>query len=480
MSRILFMTEINKTMLLSGGFISFAPLWLSAVLKREGHQCDITGVSYKEAKEVFERFKPDIVAYSAYTGGHSLMVEINKKLKKKFNFFSAFGGPHPTFIPELIEEEESIDGICIGEGFEALPDLVNRLEKGEDISNVLNWWIRAGNKIYKNQSRPLLKNLDDLPFLDRSLYDKYRAYNCTRTASVMTSIGCPFKCTYCYSHLSQKMRQKGDKIVRQRSVDNVIEEIKQLRKNYPRVEYLVFRDDIIILNKEWGREFAEKYSREVGLPFYCLMRPELITEEIGDCLKKAGAYYVGIGIEAGNDYLRNVVLKRAMSKEQIIKGLKILHDRKIKFSLYNIIGVPGETMETAIETWELNVKCDPAFADTFVLTPYPKTDIYKYAVANGYLDPDIKYPLTYHDNLLLKLDDKRRIENFHHLFGISVQFPFLMPVVKILIGLPLTPLYNKIRKLWKGYCFRYRIYPYKVSMLESIRTIYDELFVSKA
>jgi radical SAM superfamily enzyme YgiQ (UPF0313 family) len=294
-------------MLLSGGFVSFASLWLSAVLKREGHQCDITNVNYKEAVEVIESFKSDILAYSAHTGFHVAMVELNRKLKKRYNFYSIFGGPHATYSPEIIEED-GIDAVCRGEGFEALPEFVNKLEKGEDITKVQNFWVKVDKKIYQNSHRPLIKNLDDLPFLDRSLYNKYKEYRWTKTASIMTSIGCPYKCTYCFNHLNHKMRLKGDRIVRQRSVDNVIEEIKQVRKRYPNIEYITFRDDIFIQNTKWAKEFAEKYPREVGLPFHALMRPELITEEIGDYLKKAGVHYVGTAVESGNDYLRNVIL----------------------------------------------------------------------------------------------------------------------------------------------------------------------------
>jgi len=468
-------------MLLSGGFVSFAPLWLSALLKKEGHQCDITGVNYKEAEQVFKSFKPDIVTYTAFSGGHIPMIELNKRLKQKFNFISAFGGPHSTFFPEMIEEEDSIDAICIGEGFEALPEFVNKLKKGEDITNVLNWWVRVDNKIYKNPLRPLLKNLDVLPFLDRSLYDKYKYYRWARTGAMMTNIGCPFKCTYCYNHLIHKMLQKGDKVIRQRSVDNVIEEIKQLKRSYPKIEYLIFRDDILILDKEWGMEFAEKYPQEIGLPFMCQVRPNLVTEKIADCLKMAGCFYVGVGVEAGNDHIRNVVLKRPMTKEEIVNGIKLLSDRKIKFSMFNLIGAPGETLDTAFETWELNKKCHPSFADSCLLVPYPKTEIYNYAVANGYLNPNVKYLLTIRERSLLNLKDKKKLENFHQLFGITVEFPFLMPIVrKFLIYLPFRPLYNLIRKFWKGYCYRNRVYPYKVSLKETIKILYDELFVSKA
>lgn len=479
MSRILFITEFSKAMLLSGGFVAFGPMWLSAILKKDGHQCEISNTSYEEAEGVFESFKPDIVAFTAYTGGHVQRAELNKKLKQKYKFYSMLGGSHPTLVPEMIEEWEDIDALCIGEGFEAMPEFINKLEKGEDITKVPNWWVRVDNKIYKNSPRPLMKNLDSLPFPDRSLYNKYEFYMMARTATVSTSFGCPFECTYCYNSPLHDMRLDGDPMHRRRSVDIVIKEIKQLRKDYPKIEYLIFRDDIFNLNENWLKEFAEKYSLEIGLKFFCPVRPELVTETVADYLKKAGCYYVGAGVESGNDHLRNVVLKRPMTKEQIVDGLNRLRERNIRFTTYNLIGTPGETLETAMETWELNVKCRPTFADSCILTPYPKTEIYKYAVENGYLDPDVKYPLSFRQDSLLKLKDKKRLENFHQLFGISVRFPFLMPIVKILIRLPFNSFYTFIRKFWKGYCFRYMVYPYRVSLLQSARVVYSWMFVHK-
>lgn len=479
MSRILFIAHIDRTMLLSGGFVTFGPMWLSAVLKKAGHQCEIAGVSYNEVEETVKEFKPDIVAYTTFSGGQDTYLDWNRRLKEKFKFFAMFGGPHPTFSPEMVEEE-GVDAVCRGEGFEAMPEFISKMEKGEDITNVKNWWVKVDGKIYKNEQRPLVKDLDILPPPDRSLYNRYKDYRLARTATLMTSQGCPFNCSYCFNHQLHKMRVKGDPIFRQRSVDHVIDELKQLKRDYPKIEYLIFRDEILTIDSKWVKEFSEKYPKEIGLPFYCLMRPEIIKAEVIDDLIKAGVYYIGTGVESGNDYIRNKVLNRNMSKEAILRGLKILRDKNVMFSVYNIIGAPGETLDTAMETWALSVKAKPTFCDSFILTPYPKTNIYEYSVANGFFNPDIKFPETYHERIILDLKDKRQLENFMHLLGVAVEFPSLMPLIRnVLIKLPLRFLYNRIRKFWKGYVYRYRIYPYKVSARESIRIIYNEMFVSK-
>lgn len=479
MSRILFIAHIDRTMLLSGGFVTFGPMWLSAVLKKEGHETTIAGIDFDEVEKTFIDFKPDFVAYTTFSGGHKTYLDWNRKLKQKYKFHALFGGPHVTFAPEMIEEE-GVDAVCRGEGFEALPDYISRLEKGEDVTDCKNWWVKADGKIYKNEQRPLIKDLDILPPPDRKIYNKYKDYRLARTATAMTSQGCPFNCTYCHNNQLHKMRVKGDAIFRQRSVDAVIAELRELKRDFPKVEYLIFRDEILSVRPKWVKEFAEKYPKEIGIPFYCLMRPEIIREDVVDDLIKAGLFYVGVGVESGNDFIRNTVLNRKMTKEQIINGLKILKDRKVMFSMYNIIGAPHETLETAMETWALTVKCKPTFCDAFLLTPYPKTEIYDYAVANGFYNPDITYSDTYHKGIVMNIKNRPQLENFMHLLGVAVEFPWLMPLIKnVLIKLPLRPVYNAVRKFWKSYVYYTRIYPYKPSATESMRIIYNSVFVSK-
>ncbi len=479
--RILFVTEINRT-LISSGYLSLATMYLSAILKRDGHQCDVSPVNYKEAKRTFTEFCSDIVAYSAFTGLHVPMVELNRKLKKKFNFFSMFGGHHPTFFPELIEED-GIDAVCQKEGFKAVPALINSIEKFKDITTIPNWWIKKDGKIYKNKIAPQIKSLDSLPFPDRSIFDKYSAYRNSKSFSFMAGFGCPYKCTYCFNHVANKMLRTGDRIIRRRSVDNVIREINEVKKKYP-LKFVLFRDEIFTLNKNWIEEFSRKYPAEVGLPFNCVVRANHITEKIMDDLKSAGVFSISFGIESGNDFLRNNILKRNMNKETILRAAKIMHDKEVPFFTFNLLGIPGETFDMALETWELNVKCRPSGSWPYLFYPYPLTELHDYALENNYLDKEkkIDYLSTYHDKSILNLKDKREIENFHKLFPIAVEFPFLIYVIKYMVKLPLRDLYNIIRKVWRAYIANSRYYPKtaKQSLKEGAAIILDVVFRSKA
>lgn len=464
-------------MLLSGGLVSFGPLWLSAILKQQGHECEISAIDVKEAGKICDSFRPDVIAYTCYTDNFVPMLELNRSLKKRYKFFSAFGGPHPTFSPEIIEEE-SIDGICLWEGFEAFPDLISRLEKGEDITTAENWHIRAEGRVHRNPRRPLLNDLDKLPFLDRSLLDKYKAYRATKSASVMSSIGCPFKCSYCFNHQLHKITNPGEPLIRRRSVDNVIEEVKVIQKNYPWIEYIIFRDDVFTSDKEWNEEFAEKFPKEIGLPFLCQSRPEYLKPYTVELLKKAGVFFIGIGLESTDGFLRKKILKRNVEIGVIHDAVSNVQNRNINYTIFNLMGLPHETFEIAYRNWEFNRQFRPSFAESSLMVPYPKTDIYNYSIKNGFLDPNKKYPHDIHDRIILDLKDKGKIENFSLLFGLVVEYPFLMPLVKVLIRLPMRPVYFIIRKLWKGYCYRNRAYPYKISIKECLKVLYDEMFVS--
>ena len=101
---------------------------MASLLGQSGHHSEVVEAEYTQIKARLQQSKPDIVAFSTPSIYSQTYVELNRRLKGEFRFFSIFGGPHPTFFPELIEEE-GIDGICIGEGEYAMLELVNNLEK---------------------------------------------------------------------------------------------------------------------------------------------------------------------------------------------------------------------------------------------------------------------------------------------------------------------------------------------------------------
>ncbi len=370
---------------------------LSSALKAAGHQVALAVEAHEDPVTVAIKFEPGIVGYSVITGSQRYYLQLNRRIKQEVDVFSVFGGPHPTFFPEMIEEE-GVDGICIGEGEGAIVDLANALDDGGSgrlqthlarnklrHSSTPNWHFKLNGEIVRNPVRPYVDDLDSLPLPDRDLvYNKDRTYQRSKIKHFIAGRGCPYNCTYCFNHaLSEIYRGKGRRF-RMRSVDNVIEEVCQVKAKYP-LEFVVFVDDVFVLSKSWLVEFARKYSREIGLPFFCNTRANLVTAEQVQLLKEAGCTSVSMGIEAANDRLRNELLKRKMSKEQILQAARLLREGGIHFTTTNMIGLPTSTLEDDFQTLALNIECQPAYAHAFIFQPYPRTELGEFTREHGWM-----------------------------------------------------------------------------------------------
>ena len=177
---------------------------ISAVLKEAGHDCDVLiEPAEKNLMESIKKVRPDIVAFSATTGVHTWALAKAKEIKENFNVLTLLAGSHATYFPQALEDE-NLDFICIGEGEEAIVELLNNLEKNEDVTNIKNIWAKKDNKIYQNPIRPLIQDLDALPFPDRGLY--YKRYSFLRDQQSRDFVfmrGCPFPCAFCYNQIGR-------------------------------------------------------------------------------------------------------------------------------------------------------------------------------------------------------------------------------------------------------------------------------------
>jgi anaerobic magnesium-protoporphyrin IX monomethyl ester cyclase len=443
-------------------------LHLSSVLKQAGHEVRLCIVSQSDPLEAVEEFGPGIVGYSVTTGLQKYYLDLNSRIKEQFEVFSIFGGPHPTFFPEMIEHE-GVDGICIGEGEGAVLDLAQALDNGLLKPDLRNWWFRVNGEIVRNPVRPYIENLDALPYPDRELvYEQHRPTRNSKIKHFFSGRGCPYQCTYCFNHALFEIYQGLGKGVRKRSVDVVLGEINDVRENYP-LSFVVFLDDTFTIQREWMAEFSDKYREEVGLPFFCNVRANLVTEELVEQLRHAGCVSVGMGIEAGNDRIRNEVLKRNMTKEQIVGACEMLRESDINVMSTNMVGLPTGGLEDDLETLRLNVSCRPAFANAFIFQPYPRTQLGELARSEGLVEgtfDDISVSAWDSSVLRFPPDEKRQIENLQKLFAITVEWPWLLPLVRRMLRWPKNRLFWLVHKLWKGYTIARRIHPVRLSPRE--------------
>lgn len=408
--RILFVfTEINQKM----GFLGFQHglASISATLKANGYnQINLYYMSPKYDIESFlkkmNQFKPDIVGFYCTAEQFRFIKRIISEIRS-YNVFTICGGPHITLHPQCLEEVPGLDAICIGEGEYPMLELVEALEKGKDPTKIRNIWIKKNNKIYKNPCRSFIANLNELPFEDRDLFNFQESidYYGLSQLRVMLSRGCPFDCTYC-SNARLGKAQSGT-YVRFRSVDNVINEIKGLRKRYKFME-ICFDDEIFMLKKELVDEFCAKYKKEIALPFDFDLRVEFGSKKLLSKLKGAGGRMVIFGIESGNEQIRKKVLKRNMSNEQIIEAFRNAKEVGLKTKAFNMVGLPGESRKLFEDTIRLNALVNPDALTIYVFFPYPGTEAYDICKAKGYLNDSSEIP----DNYVSRKDTILRMPNF--------------------------------------------------------------------
>ncbi len=169
-------------------------LHLSSALKAAGHEVDLVVAQHQDPVEVARRWQPQIVGYSVMTGSQRYYLELNRRIRAVAPVFSVFGGPHPTFFPELIEEE-GVDGICIGEGEAALVELAGTLGRDDFDPHIPNWHLKWNGEIVRTLVRAFISDLDSLPAPDRDLlYDRDPASRRGKIKHFITSRGCPYNC----------------------------------------------------------------------------------------------------------------------------------------------------------------------------------------------------------------------------------------------------------------------------------------------
>jgi radical SAM superfamily enzyme YgiQ (UPF0313 family) len=459
---------------------------LSALAKEKGHQTFLHVLSGGNLIESIENIKPDVVAFaSTKTGEHKYYLQANADIKKNFKgLITVMGGPHPTFFPEIIEKED-IDAICVGEGYDAWPELLDAIENKGDINNIPNIVTRENRK--KNPVpvlRQKRRDMDSLPFLDRELIYKNTRLGRFPMRSFMVGRGCPFYCTYCFNHIYNTIYKGLGPVYVRMSVNRVIAELKDLKNRYE-TQFIKFYDDIFVFrDDEWLDEFTERYPKEIGLPFHCLTRADLLTEPILLKLKKAGLRSISMSIEAGNTFLREQVLKRKMTEDDIIKAFDLCYKHNIPTFCNTILAIPGGSIKEDIESLDINLRCRVTFGEFPIFFPYPKTELAKYAMDNGYFDGDFdKLHASYQSKSPLDCFSEREKLmqiNLSLLATICLWQPWLRNItVKWLIKLPLTGLYFIAYYLVKAYLVKTKIYPMRFSLSNTLRGIYESFILEK-
>lgn len=322
--------------------------------------------------------KPDIIGFSVFTHNYQWALAVASAIKKLSDIPVIFGGIHPTILPQEVISNNCVDMICIGEGEDAIVELLGSLKDGrKDIRNI---WFKKDGSVIKNPVRQLNSNLDTIPFPDKSLFEDY--IDMKAKYMVMATRGCPFNCSYCsISTLRELYKDKGP-FVRFRSAEKVIEEIVLARSKYD-FKSVDFHDDVFTINLGRMEALLKKYVKEVALPFTCLSHPLYMDTTKARLLKESGCCMVQFGIQSTNEISRNTVLCRPEKNSDIEKALDSCKATSLPFQVDHIFGIPGEAEKELVEAVRFYIKHRPQKIGCFWLSYFPKTRIIDTALQRG-------------------------------------------------------------------------------------------------
>ena len=329
-------------------------------------------------------YKPDLLCFSVITDNFLWASEWVRTIKRHLSIPIVFGGIHPTSVPEKVIVEPFVDYVCIGEGDVAIVELAQAICDSRPVNAVLNIWSKNQGRVHKNQIRPLINDLNIIPFPDKELY--YAESPIFKEGYlVATSRGCPFKCAYCCNNTYHALYKNAGRRVRRRSIDNILEEVTLAKEKY-HFKFIHFVDDVFNFDPSWLSIFLQKYKKDVNLPFSCYLYPDFVGDSMAKQLKQAGCFKIQMGIQIINEEKRKNLLKRISSGSNIACAIKALKKENIYTVCDSIFGFPDETEEDLLSLALFLNEHIPDHCENFWLRYYPKTEITQWAFQNGYID----------------------------------------------------------------------------------------------
>ncbi len=301
------------------------------------------------------------------------------------------GGPHPTLMPEetFAVMGNLLDFVLRGEAEETLPALLERLEAAPtDLSAIPGLAYRNGDDVVVNGPPQTVKDLDNFPMpaWEHIPPNKYPPaqhgafFKNFPVAPIMTTRGCPFRCSFCSATLLSGSR------VRTRDPAGIMDEIRLLYHEYG-VREIHIIDDNFSLNKEHARAVLEGICNldiELSIAFPNGLKVETITPDLLKLMRKAGVYLLSLGIESGSDRTLKRVNKN-LTVDLIREKCRLIKDAGMDIAGFFILGLPGETVEEMQRTIEFSLELPLLRANYFTFLPLPGTDIYHQLQEEGKL-----------------------------------------------------------------------------------------------
>lgn len=401
--------------------------YIAGTLKRDGHEVRTfaleTEADIRNFYDCAQNEKPRMIGFSVTSSQFCHLKEIVKNVPRQADTFLVAGGAHPTLDPKCLNQAPELSGIVRGEGEYPMSELARALETGADYSSIKNFWFKKDGRVIQNDLRPVIQDLDHLPFPEKDSAGYQEVLNRAGGRNrFVFSRGCPFHCTYCSNRALAELYGKG--YLRRRSPKNAIEEIRNDANRF-KFQSLSLDDDMVTLDKEWFYEFFPLYAKEFSFPFDCNIRPGHVDEDMVVVLKKAGAEFVNIGVEHGNEQFRRDVMKRNMTNDQIVQTFEMFRKHGIGTFAHVMVGLPYETKDLFWDTVKLFRRLGIRWNYISIFNPYPGTDLWDLCEAKQWLPERTGYREREEAAVSFPMFSKEEIQQCHDLFPILLRWPMI-------------------------------------------------------
>jgi len=351
-----------------------------------------TDINKALTEEFISQF--DLICFTSVAAQLNYIIEIATLIKKKNKDIKIIiGGTGVSLFPEYIERTNLFDAILIGEGIKSIKLYLKYLKKEITASKVLGVWIKENNKIIKNKFIKF-SSFKNFPIINRKLWDKWICDNSSHT--ILISRGCVNSCSYCSNHV---LRTKNiGKYVAFRKIENILKEIKEIKKNYKNVRIIHLESESFTINldfsfqlfqklKELNNTFDKKISFSINLHLTKKLEQNLNTFII--LIKNANINVVYTSLESGSIKLRKNILRRPYyTNSEFIQFCKNLLKYNILLIIGVMLGIPKETEKDLQKTVDIVNKIEPSRTSIAIFSPYPGTDLYNLAKKMGAIKDD--------------------------------------------------------------------------------------------
>jgi radical SAM superfamily enzyme YgiQ (UPF0313 family) len=364
--------------------------------------------TWKLLRKLVKEQNPDLIGIGALTTKFGSVIQTARFCKQVLpDIPIVVGGAHASTMPELTLKIPEVDFALRGESDESFPDLLEAIEGRKSFDQVKSLSFKKNGKIIHNADRPFTQDLDTLALPDRSALLHPDHYSSEDMGIILTSRGCPFRCSYCFHMWERK--------VRFRSVESVIEEIMNVHNTYGTTQFSM-KDDSFTVKKAHVMALCEAFKKlPFKITFNCTTRVDLLDEELLKAMKESGCAQVALGIETGSERILKETDKD-ITLQQVIKTTRMLNQHRLFWTGYFMIGLPTEREEDIIQTLNFLKVVKPFYAGLGVYNPFPRTKLFNQGVELGLLDPtpDLKHFLNTNPKDLFFKDPKKRLVNIDH------------------------------------------------------------------